>query len=76
MFRLYTEPEDVQCMTEICKRKKETEVIHTFISAFVCVTYMDAIRINARCGTHKHYCGVFVLNLTGFFPQYRCCQLC
>ena len=46
-------PEDGQCMTETCRRKLETmKVIYTFISAFVVITYMNKIFINAVYGTH------------------------
>jgi hypothetical protein len=47
-------PEEGQRMTETCRLKLETiKVIHTFKSAFVGITYMNEIRINAWYGTQS-----------------------
>ena len=41
-------------MTETCRLKLQTiKVIYTFISAFVGVTCINEISINAGYGTHK-----------------------
>jgi hypothetical protein len=33
--------------------------VYTFIIAFVGITYMNEIRINAQYGTHKYYSVIF-----------------